>query len=382
MRRWIVALLLTLTACSSSSKRLSDLEKKRRETETAIREGQMYLRQVLPQILADQKFIYEHNLLPKKTKGQRDAGDFLNDRIPFYAVKADGSGTVACGAITRPLRIPKAVLEKLSPANSRPNATKWMHQAEEIDFSKIDLTWMKELHKFDYWTNPNADRPAQRLCPPRDNVDSSFIPRLWGKLRLLKGSRDGDLSQAIDEFHHLKKLVYTWGTFAIFVPTMEADERDFFESISARDRPKRWKPLNREISKHVDRFMFTYMNLISRPDVIPEDIFEALYLNPFSDAGFCTAFDNQFVLEEVAKRSMEIPDSYLEKYKILDSKFRKNCSGLFGHDALWNYSERSYANLTDEQRLQEQENDFERRAGVFEAIRTFYKRSEIPSDHN
>lgn len=144
--------------------------------------------------LEDRELLSKYDIF-KPSKGSKDAGPFLNSRIHWLVGDIHHQGDLVL-----------------------PN---WLHKEMNKDWSTkkplfkkmgLKFDWMKELHKYDYWS-PELNSPA--YPPGKQYLTYSFpIPTYkdlmtWAKLRLLYGKETGDMKSAFKDVRHLTRLIWT-----------------------------------------------------------------------------------------------------------------------------------------------------------------------------
>lgn len=99
------------------------------------------------------------------------------------------------------------------PLVARLKAPGWQSAGSEL-YAGLDFGWMKQLLEFDHWSL-SAQGPL-RDGRPSTFVDAplpSYVMLLhWARLRLLKGTHEGELEQATIEVLHLADLCASGGT--------------------------------------------------------------------------------------------------------------------------------------------------------------------------
>lgn len=296
-----------------------------KEAEKQIKDGPDELKKFLPAILDDQKAVFESELLPKTTKGKKNAGAFLNERVQYRGflktpLSNGKAKPIDCSRSKKLLAIPPRA-EMIVASSNRD----WAQKANEIDFSKIDLTWMKELLGFDHWQGHYPpDLKEKCLLPPMGSTEING--RSWARLRLLKGLKENDLPQASKEVRHFAFLIAsndhsisTISTLAIF-----GDEARFISLHEVKSTPL----VDPNLVQAVKRLYFTLAGILAFPAAVPEDTFKAILFNEFSIAVFCDSFSNQQVLDLVNVGELKLSDSYIDLYEKLEKRYEENCNGF------------------------------------------------------
>lgn len=136
---------------------------------------------------------------PPMTPGA-DAGEFLQSRVRWESARSRGHPETG-----GPLALPPALLAQLRNAGDQ-----WV--ALEPGISRgVDLSWLKELERYQSWNvwKRLFEVQAQPINPI-DTAFPDFAPfQQWTKLRLLRGSLDGDAATASAEVRHLASLLFS-----------------------------------------------------------------------------------------------------------------------------------------------------------------------------
>ena len=174
-----IALLLLLAACDSRTVAAVRVEKQE-QPEQALLE---------PKVLEDAHVLTSRSFFVR-TGTRADAGTLLNAIVPW------GKSSSAA------LSLRPAVVEALGGSD-------WVVKSKDIDTSTYDFSWMKRLSAFDHWrfqADPRwaGDVPFSFM---HASAPSWFTLTRWAKLRLLDGSRYGELSAAQREVEDLARIM-------------------------------------------------------------------------------------------------------------------------------------------------------------------------------
>lgn len=140
------------------------------------------------------------------TKALRERAEFKpNARHHDAAVFMEGRADWENGRI--------GLLHLPEPLVARLKAPGWQTAGPEL-YAGLDFSWMKQLGEFDHWSlsaqGPLRDgRPAVFVDAP---LPSYVMLVHWARLRLLKGTHEGELEQATSEVLHLADLCASGGT--------------------------------------------------------------------------------------------------------------------------------------------------------------------------
>lgn len=144
--------------------------------------------------LEDRAILSKYDIF-KPSKGFRDAGPYLNDKIHWQVGDIHHQGSLV---------LPGWLHKEMNKD--------WMNKKPLFKKMGMKFDWMKELHQFDYW-NPEENSPA--YPPGKKYFTYSFpIPTYkdlvtWAKLRLLYGKEKGDMQSAFKDVRHLARLIWT-----------------------------------------------------------------------------------------------------------------------------------------------------------------------------
>jgi hypothetical protein len=151
--------------------------------------------------LADQGRAAGHPALAPRA-GDRDAGPFLNPRVPW-----SGSGG-ALDAWRRALP-PDAPSLALGEARARSIPKEWWKTPPET-WSGLDFGWMAALGAYDRWdldaASPRAGGDFRHWDPPIPDFGTLAA---WSRLRLAKGLADGRPAEAAAEVADVARLLLT-----------------------------------------------------------------------------------------------------------------------------------------------------------------------------
>jgi hypothetical protein len=169
-----------------------ELKKARVEYEVQNPESQIL---GLEQKIMEDREILSHYPIFRGSKGEKDAGPFLNPLVSFLD-KDKGQAKLA---------LPVKVRDELKTKD-------WINYHPDFKSLNLDFSWMKKLHEFEYWApefhNPLID-PKKR--PMLSTLPLPFYGDLiqWAKLRLIYGLEKKDLPEALTDVHQLARLIFT-----------------------------------------------------------------------------------------------------------------------------------------------------------------------------
>jgi len=142
-----------------------------------------------PKILEDAKVLASRPIFAR-TGTRADAGPLLDALVPW------GKSSSAA------LSLPPSVVDALGGSD-------WVLKSKDIDTATYDFSWMKRLSAFDHWRFQADSRWAGDLpfSFMHARAPSWFTLTRWAKLRLLDGSRRGDLPAAQREVDDLARIM-------------------------------------------------------------------------------------------------------------------------------------------------------------------------------
>ncbi|MFL5784829.1 MAG: hypothetical protein ACJ76H_09485 [Bacteriovoracaceae bacterium] len=165
--------------------KLPDVEVKKYKLDYEVQNPEEKILKYQDKFLADRALLKDISFF-RGSKGTADAGPYLNPLLTTLAISKD-------------------LQRELQNRN-------WV--AFEPDFKKLalDFSWMKELHKYDYWA-PDFNNPA--IDPKKHpNISSLPLPEYshlisWARLRLMHGRQTRDMKNALADVRQLARLIYT-----------------------------------------------------------------------------------------------------------------------------------------------------------------------------
>jgi hypothetical protein len=325
MKFFHFAIVLTIVSFSAPSlaadapQRASDLKRESQSDEIKYAEGVKKMRQYLPQVLKEQKELYESDLFPLKTTGKKDAAAIMNTRFRYegmkYSEATKKADPVLCNETHDEFSIPSDVFSLMREKK----ADGMVRLAEKLDFAKVNLGWMNDLLEYDFWSLPVS------------KVDCGLVPQMkieafaWAKLRLLKGIKDQDILMAVKEVRHFARLMMTWndGLGQVYGSKLYGVEASFYEAIPKDKRPAGWKPVGKDISMKVRRFNRLYPQLLVYSESVPLDILDALYFNKYSSMGLCVAIAGAY---RNMPTELDLSIELKKRLKKLEVFYQENCN--------------------------------------------------------
>lgn len=143
--------------------------------------------------ILEDRFALERIPFFRGSKGEKDAGPFLNPLVPWERDRK--SSLVLSEELTKKL-----------------NDHDWVALNLDFDALKLDFSWMKKLQDYDYWA-PDFNNPRIKI-EERPGLSQLPFPDYriltnWGKLRLIHGRKTKTMPQALKEVRQLARLIYT-----------------------------------------------------------------------------------------------------------------------------------------------------------------------------
>jgi len=162
-----------------------------------------------PRVLGDLKTLSQHELFKSRPHQGRDAGEFLLSRVQWQL--RDGAKFVQPADLSKVLED-----QHWDWPRSEVDIRSSLGDTEKKRIETVDLSWMKDLDRFDYWDidhqNPNGGnqcRIAQLgFCLMPASVDGAYLGRVQ-QIFLLQGLLKGDLARAVHSSRSLALLLMT-----------------------------------------------------------------------------------------------------------------------------------------------------------------------------
>lgn len=182
-----------------------------------------HLTELQPRVQADQQWAAGLEVLATDPAGA-DAGEFLNSRLGWIG----DQGAIDRYCADHPcahseLAIPEAVGELVKSSD-------WLQRAAAVDWTKIDLQWLRRLHNYQTW---NIERDSPVALVEQYEFPASPVPDYqallqWSRLRLMRAVVDGNVDAAVADTRQLARLSYSTENLlggAIAVAILGQEER-------------------------------------------------------------------------------------------------------------------------------------------------------------
>ena len=194
------------------------------QTVSALKKMNQGLDQYLERFVSEQTALSQKPFLKDFSLGA-DAGPFLNPLMSWSGQKDSYSGS---------LQIPDSIQDQLNQWEDED----FLNHASEVSYKNLDFSWMKKAMEFGYW-DLESNSPIASLAKEAPDKDIYEYPELkldfvgWAKLRFMKAAKEKDPLPALQEIHHLLKLLMTTESIhpflqALCLSSLEAKAQDFF----------------------------------------------------------------------------------------------------------------------------------------------------------
>ncbi len=203
--------------------------------------------------IADQKYI-SSTYLPTSAGTKRDAGLFLNNKIPWLDYGANE-------AVQKPLSLSPTLLANLKEWKGR-----WPQMASSVPWQQLDFSWMGSLQEYDHW---DIHKECQG-CVHSEIRTRGFLRYLapdfkhlmgWTRLRLLHGLQTKDVLRASADVRQLAHLIMSQESLvsAMVAQLIFKQERVAYDHAMQNNMPvdPRWHPLNLEELERAKRVCLT-----------------------------------------------------------------------------------------------------------------------------
>jgi len=288
-----------------------------------IRPFQAEARARIAPFLDDLKLLAEQPVFPARSNGS-NAAAFLNFRLEW----APSTPNLVRSLSTDPPRIglPKELAERLKAWGKD-----FPRHHSEINYEEVELTWMNEIKKFDYWDIIELSQPevvfengfaldlylTQTLTPQFEEL------ALLGKVRLLRGLYEGNLELAMEETRHWADLLYSTETLlggiaAIAVLRAQTDVWDHLHR-HVQTHAGDYRPVPRENLDRARRAVLGHGAWFSV--FTPAETLEQAYAVPTSSLGLCAGLAKG-MLRGLLTRPL------LEPHFLLERDFRSEYAAL------------------------------------------------------
>lgn len=281
----------------------------------------------------NQEFLKDREILAQyelffPSRGSKDAGPFLNDKIHWQIGEIAHRGSLV---------LPEFIHKEMNKD--------WVVKKPLFKKMGLDFGWMKELLKYDYW-NPEENSPAYP-AGKKYQTYSFPVPTYkdlitWAKLRYLHGKETGDTKNALKEVRHLMRLIFTndYLVSSMVVVRMLRNENNFEEILTPKEIGE-WKFIPHD---HVMRAKRYFYSLPTGVDIrLPDDLFQNMVT---TNAGLCPMLF-EGMMNYLAMRDL-LKDELAYGYNRMDDAIkRSNCRNTILHQ-MWNDPSWPAFNIQDE----------------------------------
>ncbi len=277
------------------------------------------------------------------TARERDAGPFLNARVPRLGEP------------------PAEEVEHFPIARLPHEARLQLRGDPPPDYAAVNLTqvgldfrWMTALLAYDHWQWEAPDRPVpERLTQFTDYPMPDFMElRAWARLRLESALDEPEPILTLGEVRHLAGLVYSTHTLvgALVAVEMLDDERRVVEAWRAAN-PKaelRWTSLTEDDVARARRAIWGfrgYVHLHTDPELM-----QLVLADPAIQLGRCAALNEEIPLAAALRPLVE--SRYAGQLAQLDAVLQldaRRCAGA-GAAAYWERGRLAWNERTEDER--------------------------------
>jgi hypothetical protein len=278
---------------------------------------------------------------------ERDAGSFLNPMVEWVS-DDQKYRRPASGAFV----LPADIKEKLVAWGVND-----VEHFDEIDYSRLDMTWLGALGRFDHW-NLERNSPIEALyteevrtkkMEPYSFAVSQPYPSLrelvfWARLRWMRAARDGSFLAASLETRHLARLVFSTETIlgGLMGTAILGAEVLAHKTLKERNfkLPPEWVPMSNETKRRIGRFVSgsaDYFSPLAAPAML-----KAAFIDPPNSSlacgGISEGIRNQSVGKSALSMGLPLERNFRETYALLDeviSLYKTKCRLTYA-DVIWN----------------------------------------------
>jgi len=290
-----------------------------------LRPFQAETRAKIAPFLDDLKVLSEHPVFLTKNGGS-NAASFLNFRLDW----APSTPGLVRSLTTDPPRIglPSEVAKRV-----RAWGPDFVRHHSELHYEDIDLSWMGEIRKFDYWNIFELSSPelvfesglalelylTQTLTPQFEEL------ALIGKVRLMRGLNEGNLELAIEETRHWAELLYSTETLmgamaAIAVLRAHNDVWEYLDDHVQTDVGE-WTPIGRDQLDRARRAVLGYsawMSVFTPPEVLAQ-AFQADNASTGLCAGLAKGMLRTLLTRPLLEPELVLERGFATQYEALDT---------------------------------------------------------------
>ena len=212
--------------------------------------------------------------------GTRDAGPILN---PLLSWQPGGSG--------------KPIVDEATRVALMRTGADWILQISKGRFPKTDLSFFKDLSKFDKW-DLERDSPIVQLIEKKEFVPPTRLPLpdtsdlvAAAKLRLIAGGLDRDFQSALRDARALGRLMISTENMQLMLAgllVLDYERRAYrYYTDELNMDSKVWDPIDANITRRARRAILAtraYLRLWT-----PAKLIQELFLGQSIPPGFCAA---------------------------------------------------------------------------------------------
>jgi len=244
-------------------------------------------------------------------KSEKDAGSFLNSRIPWGISDQQKKDVFA--------------YDPQLAQNFEEWGYDWVRHSEDVKNIHLDLSFLRDLMKYDHWA---VEDHSPLETNPEGSLPQLGVLNFWSKLRLLKVKDESDALSALEEVRHLARLSYTSelllgnSTFFSLLLTERAI-LDYWEAMGRFHIHWDKVPLETLTALHRSLMFKSIAFLDFRVD---DEVWNQIFKNQEQVPGIC-GLVNEFIL---ANRFLYflLKDHYpnrMKRYESLYSKIQTQC---------------------------------------------------------
>ncbi len=263
----------------------------------------------------DRKILEGHEFF-RGSKGERDAGPFLNKIVYF-----DNFGPSK-------INLPKDLQRQLKDRN-------WVALEPDFKTLNLDFSWMAKLHEFDYWS-PDMNNPYFK-AEDRPLLYGLALPGYmeltnWAKLRLIHGRKSQTMQKALSDVRQLARLIYTndYLVSSMVAIALLRHEATFVQNYNPKIMGD-WKTVPMDVLSRAKRYLW------GLPEMVDPRLSDETYERfTQTNVGQC-----QMISEGMAKNIIvrdHLADTYPKVVKRFDETVKKSletCRKSIVH-LMWN----------------------------------------------
>jgi hypothetical protein len=267
-----------------------------------------------------------------------DAGLYLNPRVRW-------EGKYQNTDLIPEIAVPSDLLRHLKKIGAKSKKTIF-ELADDPVFDRLDMSWMKQLFRFDHWdltASPGPAKSALGLGEPLvalASVDYNSLSTL-AQIRVLRGLKTKDLLPALREIRQLAKLIYSNETLisSMVATGILATERNAYEEGLRRGllKPGQWKPVSAEQCTRARRLVWASGMWFS--PLAPESMLRGIFLSKNRSqvqcAGIFEGSSRALLARKFLLPKVPMESDFTQRYALLENilKQQKLCRSSAGQIA-------------------------------------------------